>query len=227
MLQDIVLTLLREAMLEKASTAKGFLIDGYPRELEQGIRFEKEVGSISHEIVKHVHVWDLCWLQSWWLDTHYSWGDTTCVCAKGLNWSTQLSPLMRMALFVSLTNYSRGTGYLDLPFLDMLGLDKTCQDYMRILCTFILCSCSCVNVLLWCFQIKPCEVVLVFDVPDDVMTQRLMERGKNSGRVDDNEETIKKRLETFHNITQPVIDHFQENNKVRKVCVVLFWCFLN
>ncbi|XP_064616730.1 adenylate kinase isoenzyme 1-like [Liolophura sinensis] len=107
---EIVITLLREAMLEKASTAKGFLIDGYPRELEQGVRFEKEI--------------------------------------------------------------------------------------------------------------KPCEVVLVFDVPDDVMTKRLLERGKNSGRVDDNEETIKKRLETFHNITQPVIDHFQDQNKVRKISAI-------
>lgn len=35
-------------MIGKASTTKCFLIDGYPRELEQGIRFENEVKSISH-----------------------------------------------------------------------------------------------------------------------------------------------------------------------------------
>ena len=49
------------------------------------------------------------------------------------------------------------------------------------------------------------------------MTQRLLERGKTSGRVDDNEETIKKRLDTFHNQTQPVIDYYTKQEKVVQV----------
>lgn len=40
--QSEVLALIRNAMM-KAKDSKGFLIDGYPRELEQGIRFENEV----------------------------------------------------------------------------------------------------------------------------------------------------------------------------------------
>jgi adenylate kinase len=40
---SVVLELIREAMLKRAATSKGFLIDGYPRELDQGIRFENEV----------------------------------------------------------------------------------------------------------------------------------------------------------------------------------------
>jgi len=36
------LTLLKEAMI-KNKAANGFLIDGYPRELNQGVRFESEV----------------------------------------------------------------------------------------------------------------------------------------------------------------------------------------
>lgn len=67
------------------------------------------------------------------------------------------------------------------------------------------------------FQIVECCNVLYFDVSDDTMTSRLLDRGKTSGRVDDNEETIKKRLQTFHNQTQPVIDHFTQKNKVVKV----------
>lgn len=104
---DTVLELLKEAMQAKAGSSKGFLIDGYPRELEQGTRFEKEVA--------------------------------------------------------------------------------------------------------------PAQFVLCFDVEDDTMTKRLLGRAATSGRVDDNEETIKKRLETFHNITQPVIDHYEKENKVRKI----------
>lgn len=40
-----MLTLLKEAMLKHAATSKGYLIDGYPRELDQGIRFEKDVST--------------------------------------------------------------------------------------------------------------------------------------------------------------------------------------
>ena len=56
--------------------------------------------------------------------------------------------------------------------------------------------------------------MLYFTVPDDVMVSRLLERGKTSGRIDDNEETIKKRLQTFHNITQPVIDYYDGQKKL-------------
>ena len=38
-----------------------------------------------------------------------------------------------------------------------------------------------------------CMQVLFFDCPPDVMEQRLTERGKTSGRSDDNAETIRKR----------------------------------
>jgi len=95
---DVVLTLLKEAML-KNKDAKGFLIDGYPRELEQGTRFESEI--------------------------------TAPAC------------------------------------------------------------------------------VLYFEVPDEVMVERLLGRAKTSGRVDDNEETIKKRLKTFHDHCDKVLEHYK------------------
>ena len=59
--------------------------------------------------------------------------------------------------------------------------------------------------------------VLYFEVSDDTMKARLLKRGETSGRVDDNEETIAKRLKTFHNHTQPVIDHYAKQNKVKQV----------
>ena len=46
LLQETVLTLLKEAMMKKAATSKGFLIDGYPRELDQGKRFEADVTAV-------------------------------------------------------------------------------------------------------------------------------------------------------------------------------------
>ena len=47
--QDEVLALLKSAMLKKVGETKCFLIDGYPRELEQGKRFEAEVISLGLE----------------------------------------------------------------------------------------------------------------------------------------------------------------------------------
>ncbi|KAI8427446.1 hypothetical protein MSG28_001982 [Choristoneura fumiferana] len=40
---DLVLDLLKEAMLQHAEKARGFLIDGYPREKSQGIAFEQTI----------------------------------------------------------------------------------------------------------------------------------------------------------------------------------------
>lgn len=51
------------------------------------------------------------------------------------------------------------------------------------------------------------------------MTKRLLGRAQTSGRVDDNEETIKQRLKTFHDVTTPVIDYYSKKNMVQKVVV--------
>jgi len=104
---DTVLGLLRDAMIKKAATSKGFLIDGYPRELDQGKKFEADVG--------------------------------------------------------------------------------------------------------------PVQSVLYFEVADETMKKRLLKRAETSGRVDDNEATIVKRLKTFHDHTQPVIDYYEKQNKVCKI----------
>jgi adenylate kinase len=104
---DTVLELLKNAMIKNLPKSKGFLIDGYPRELEQGTRFESQVASV--------------------------------------------------------------------------------------------------------------ECVICFHVKDETMVARLLKRAETSGRVDDNEETIKKRLKTFHDVTQPVIDHYQKQNKLHMI----------
>jgi len=58
--------------------------------------------------------------------------------------------------------------------------------------------------------ILPCTRVLYFDVPDEIMVERLLNRAKTSGRVDDNEETIKLRLNTFHKHSEPVIEYYKD-----------------
>ncbi len=51
--------------------------------------------------------------------------------------------------------------------------------------------------------------MLELDVPEDELMTRLLLRGKQSGRADDNEETIKKRLVVYHSQTQPLIEWYK------------------
>lgn len=102
---EVVLDLLREAIVKELPNSKGFLIDGYPREKEQGILFEK--------------------------------------------------------------------------------------------------------------SIAPVSLVLFFDASEDTLVKRLMGRALTSGRVDDNEETIKKRLNTFNTHNDQVVQQYTD--KIKRV----------
>lgn len=64
-----------------------------------------------------------------------------------------------------------------------------------------------------------CDFVLFLECNKEVVVDRLLERGKTSGRADDNIETIHKRIEVFHNETIPVVEKFELNDKVRRVDV--------
>ena len=51
--------------------------------------------------------------------------------------------------------------------------------------------------------------MIELDVPEDELMKRLILRGQLSGRADDNEETIKKRLVVYHSQTQPLIEWYK------------------
>jgi adenylate kinase len=52
-------------------------------------------------------------------------------------------------------------------------------------------------------------VVLQFQVPDDVVVERLYGRALAEGRSDDTPEVIRHRLDVFHRQTEPVIEHYR------------------
>ncbi len=52
------------------------------------------------------------------------------------------------------------------------------------------------------------NVVIGLEVSDEELTERLIKRGKESGRSDDNVETIKKRLDVYHKQTSPLRDYY-------------------
>jgi len=66
-------------------------------------------------------------------------------------------------------------------------------------------------------EIMEAALVIYFEVSGETMTQRLLGRAKTSGRVDDNIETIKKRLDTFYKQTEPVVDHYKKQGKLVQV----------
>lgn len=61
------------------------------------------------------------------------------------------------------------------------------------------------------------EFVLFYDCPEAVMEERLLERGKTSGRADDNEESIRKRFRTFVETSMPVVDYYEKQGRVVKI----------
>ena len=59
--------------------------------------------------------------------------------------------------------------------------------------------------------------VLFYDCPEEVMESRLLERGKTSGRSDDNIESIKKRFRTYQNETTPILAYYDHQKIVHKI----------
>lgn len=64
----------------------------------------------------------------------------------------------------------------------------------------------------------PILKVLSLDVSDDEIVERLLERGKTSGRKDDqSEEVIRERLNVYTNSTAPVADFYNEQCKLQMI----------
>ncbi|KAF2033745.1 UMP-CMP kinase [Setomelanomma holmii] len=65
--------------------------------------------------------------------------------------------------------------------------------------------------------VVPSKFTLFFDCSEAVMEERLLNRGKTSGRADDNIESIKKRFRTFVETSMPVVDEMESKGKVVKI----------
>lgn len=79
--------------------------------------------------------------------------------------------------------------------------------------------------------------LLALDVPDEELIKRLLERGKDSGRKDDQDESIiANRIEVYNKETAPVFDFYKKQKRADKVlgvgsieniferlCSMIFW----
>uniref|UniRef100_A0A803KLU7 adenylate kinase n=1 Tax=Chenopodium quinoa TaxID=63459 RepID=A0A803KLU7_CHEQI len=85
---------------------------------------------------------------------------------------------------------------------------STSYIMLRVSCTDSVCK------IIIQLGIQP-TIVLVFDCSEEEMIRRVLHR--NQGRVDDNMDTIRKRLKVYKESTLPVIDYFAKKGKVRKI----------
>ena len=61
------------------------------------------------------------------------------------------------------------------------------------------------------------SAVIGLEVPEQELIDRLVKRGQMSGRSDDNEETIKKRLDVYHNQTSPLQEFYKEKGLYKAI----------
>lgn len=61
------------------------------------------------------------------------------------------------------------------------------------------------------------DAVLLLEVDNDAVVERLVARGAEQGRSDDTEETIRRRLEVYAEQTAPLIDVYEQRGLVRRV----------
>ena len=59
--------------------------------------------------------------------------------------------------------------------------------------------------------------MIELDVPEDELMTRLIKRGQESGRADDNEETIKKRLVVYNTQTSPLKEYYKGEGKYQHI----------
>ncbi len=61
------------------------------------------------------------------------------------------------------------------------------------------------------------DAVIMLDVDTDAVVARLVQRGQEQGRSDDNEETIRRRIDVYAEQTAPLVSIYSERGLVRHI----------
>lgn len=59
--------------------------------------------------------------------------------------------------------------------------------------------------------------VIGLEVPEEELVARMLKRGAETGRADDNIDTILNRLKVYHNQTEPLKEHYQDKGAYMKI----------
>jgi len=65
----------------------------------------------------------------------------------------------------------------------------------------------------------PLDAVLYLEVPDDVLVERIVKRGQQSGgaRADDTAEVAAERLRVYHEHTAPLVEYYESHGLLRRI----------
>jgi adenylate kinase len=58
------------------------------------------------------------------------------------------------------------------------------------------------------------DAILFFDLPDQVAKERMLKRAAEESRPDDTPEVIAERLRTYHEQTEPVVEHYRVTGRL-------------
>jgi adenylate kinase len=58
------------------------------------------------------------------------------------------------------------------------------------------------------------DAILFFDLPDEVATERMLGRATAENRPDDTPEVMAERLRTYHEQTEPVVEHYRVTGRL-------------
>lgn len=61
------------------------------------------------------------------------------------------------------------------------------------------------------------DAVVSLDVPEEELITRLLKRGQETGRTDDNHDIIKARLDVYYNQTTPLKELYEKENKLHQI----------
>jgi adenylate kinase len=61
------------------------------------------------------------------------------------------------------------------------------------------------------------HAVIGLEVPEDELMERMIKRGKETGRADDNPETIANRLKVYHTQTSPLKEYYLKEGKYIRI----------
>ncbi len=64
---------------------------------------------------------------------------------------------------------------------------------------------------------NPITLMITLDVPREELIKRLLNRGEQTGRADDNLQTIENRINVYMNQTSPVIDFYKNQGKYHPI----------
>lgn len=67
------------------------------------------------------------------------------------------------------------------------------------------------------FRGRKIDAVIGLEVDDDELVERMLLRGQQTGRADDNADTIKKRLAVYHDQTSPLKEYYIDEGKYQRI----------